>query len=269
MTRLTEDQLSLALHRAVPDAVAAVPGRTVSVHRRARQLRTRRWVTGAAGLLTLAAAVILPATLGLGGYEKVAPADRKPTDTTPTLTQTPPFDAQAVLASLRRPLSLPTLAPGQRCPVSQTRQFPGGGGFSGPFTAAGPGPMYLAGGSPVEFEYPPGPDSSYHGSRWGGQKVIWVIDSEYQGPVLLRGAQLDGPRGLQFDKYIGAFGYLGGSGSGPYRELAYLDPSGPDTASLRTFPSAVRLRGSGCYAVQVDGEDFSEILVFRAVVSQP
>lgn len=268
MTRLTEEQISRALHKAVPDVVDAAPGRAVAVRHRARRLRTRRWMAGAAGVLTLAAAVALPG-LTLVGDEKVAPAGPKPTVSPTPPAQTPSLDPKAALAALRRPLSLPTLAPGQRCPVSQTRRFPGGGGYSGPFDAAGPGPVYLAGGSPVEFEYPPPPDSSYAGSRWGGQKVVWVIDSKYQGPVLLRGAQLDGPRGLRFDRYIGAFGYAGGSGSGPYRELAYLDPGVPGSGSLRSYPSSVRLRGPGCYAVQVDGEDFSEALVFRAVLQQP
>lgn len=268
MTYLTEDQLSLALHRAVPEPMEATPARAAAARNRARYLRTRRWTYGTASLLALSTAVAVGAGLGPVGTEEAAPARPTTTVTTPTPTMTPTLEPETVLTTLRRPLSLPTLTPGQQCPVSPTRQFPGGGGFSGPFTAAGPGPVYLAGGSPVAFEYPPPPRSSYAGSGWGGQKVIWVIDPGYRGPLLLRGAQLDGQRGLQFDRYIGAFGYAGGAGSGPYRELAYVDGPDPDTVSLVTYPSAVRLRGAGCYGVQIDGQDFTKTLVFRAVISR-
>jgi hypothetical protein len=90
--------------------------------------------------------------------------------------------------------------------------------------------------------------------------VIWSIDAGYTGPLLLRGARIDGEGGLRFDHYLNALGTQGGGTA--YPELAY--PALEGVSVVRTHPSALRMRVPGCYAVQVDGTTFSEIIVFRA-----
>ena len=46
----------------------------------------------------------------------------------------------------------------------------------------------------------------YAGTGWPGMKVIWRLSPAYAGPVLLRGARIDGPGELRFDHYLGAVG---------------------------------------------------------------
>ena len=50
-----------------------------------------------------------------------------------------------------------------------------------------------------------------------------------------------------------------GEGHVPYDELQ-LNGS----ANARSWPSFTRVRGAGCYAYQVDGKSFSEVIAFRA-----
>ena len=90
--------------------------------------------------------------------------------------------------------------------------------------------------------------------------MIWAIDKDYSGPLLFRGERLDGPQALRFDHYLGTYGGEGGSRA--FAELAYPPLDG--ITVMRTAPSGVRMQTSGCYAIQVDGTNFSEIIVFRA-----
>ncbi|HEX9299631.1 MAG TPA: hypothetical protein VF968_05830 [Actinomycetota bacterium] len=113
---------------------------------------------------------------------------------------------------------------------------------------------------PFPFEYPPGKDSDFYGSGWGGNKVLWVVSSAYTGPVLIRGEQLDGPRSLGFS--------LGGPPA--YTELQLPPGKAPrGNGGWREWPTETRLQASGCYAYQVDGTDFSEVIGFRAVAASP
>ena len=167
--------------------------------------------------------------------------------------------------SLRRPLHLPAVAPGARCPVSRPARL----AFSryGVARGIGPGPAYPIGfaqpGSLLRFAYPPGPRGAFAGSEWSGQKVLWFVAPSYRGPVLVRGTRLDGPELVRFD-----FGTL------PPAELRIRRgerggyPPGHPLVGQRYRPSYTRLRAAGCYAYQVDGTTFSRVVVFRARVSR-
>jgi hypothetical protein len=100
------------------------------------------------------------------------------------------------------------------------------------------------------------PKQLWYGSKWGGQKVLWIARPTYRGPVLIRGRQLDGPHELRFER-----------GLSPVREmrLASIGGSTGDTG-WQNLPSFTRLRAAGCYAWQVDGTSFSRVIVFRAVL---
>lgn len=269
MSTLSEQELAAVLHGAVGEPVDA-PGRAAVVRRRARRMRWRR--IAMTSVVLVAVTVAMPAVLSLrpsasprtadsGGTPTTMPSGSPQSGVCSTATGCP---VSTIPSELRRRLALPVLRAGAACPVSASRRFPAGGGFSGSFEGVGEGPVYLTGGPIVSFDYPPTKDSGYAGSDWGGQKVIWAVDPNYSGPLLLRGAQIDGRKQLRFDHYLGAIGYAGDAGDGkPYVELAYPE-GGP---GLRTYPSAVRLQGPGCYVIQVDGIGFTSKIVFRARVT--
>ena len=125
--------------------------------------------------------------------------------------------------------------------------------------ALGPGPAYPLGllrVTTLSFTYPVQPSQIWYPSNWSGNKVLWTVAPRYRGPVLIRGRQLDGPNLVRFD-----------NGSFPPAELRL--PSGGVTSAngFRDRPSFTRLRAPGCYAWQLDGTTFSQVIVFRAVIS--
>ena len=137
----------------------------------------------------------------------------------------------SVPASLQRPLHLPQLAAGASCPVS-----------------AGTGPVRPIGSAELSV-------SPFIDSSWQGGRVTWASASTYTGPVLIRGGRL------------GATGAVGfGAGHVPVDALQLLAPGmGAPTppGGGREWPSFTRVQAPGCYGYQVDGTDFSEVIVFR------
>jgi hypothetical protein len=173
---------------------------------------------------------------------------------TTTIATASPSD-QVRWSELRRPLHLPVVAPGSRCPVSKTDRSVAWGRiriFGGP--GIGPGPVYPGLGATSgllnvvkDIQY---------GSEWQGQKVFWYIAPSYRGRVLVRGRRLDGR------------GRLGFNGTRVPRDELRIEPY--DTVSWsgqprhsRGIPSGVRALTSGCYGAQMDGTTFSKVVVFR------
>jgi hypothetical protein len=154
-------------------------------------------------------------------------------------------------AKLRRPLSLPSVAPGAACPVSPIDESFDFGRY-GVARGIGPGPAWPIGlaqpGSLLRFVYPPPPGSLMYGSEWSGNKVLWFVSPTTVGPVLVRGGRIDAPGEVRFDLDLN-----------PSAELRL-------PASLG-HPSTTRVRAAGCYAYQVDGASFSYPVVFRAELS--
>ncbi len=137
----------------------------------------------------------------------------------------------SVPASLRRPLHLPNVGAGARCPVSTVSS-----------------PVAPAGGTRLVIE-------SFIGSAWSGGRVTWTASPGYAGPVLIRGRQLGGG---------GAVGF--GEGHVPYDELQLLSSGqGSPGGRGRAWITLTRVRGPGCYAYQVDGTNFNDVIVFQAV----
>jgi hypothetical protein len=130
-----------------------------------------------------------------------------------------------VPGSLRRPLHLPSVSTGGRCPISSVA--------GAQVAPSGAGSTLAA--------------SLYIRSAWAGASVTWSAVPGYSGPVLIRGRQLDGAHAVGF-----------GEGHVPYDELQ-LPAGGP-----RQWASFTRVRASGCYAYQVDGASFSSVIVFKA-----
>jgi hypothetical protein len=157
----------------------------------------------------------------------------------------------ATWATLHRPVRLPTLPPGTPCPRSATRQdvVPD---FS---TVGGDGPVYIrpwerGGLYDVDRRYP-------NRQGWFLQKVIFIVGPAYRGPILVRGHQLDGPTEIAFQE---------GLDTPVEREKRLHDPAGTSpTAGVRWWGGYTLWRAAGCYAIQLDGLDFSENIVFEVV----
>ena len=158
--------------------------------------------------------------------------------------------------AVRRPLKFPVIKPGDRCPISPRHKV---SPATGP--GLGDGPVYPVlprGGLPIQ--HPPfSPNHQFAGSEWGGEKVLWVSDPAYTGPILIRARQIDGPNPVRFDR-------------DPAKLLTELqfppEYSQNYSGGWRNFPSHTRLRVPGCYAYQVDGADFSDVIVFRAKIAR-
>ena len=160
----------------------------------------------------------------------------------------------------KRPLHLPVLAVGAPCPTSPEKQVSPAFGI-----AQGAGPAYATIGtevmtSPALFGYADAQhfaDGAASNQGWGGQKVLWFVNPSYQGLVLVRGQQLDGPHAMRFN---------GPPSDQPLSPHLVLDTRLGGGTPWPNFPSYTRLQAPGCYAYQVDGATFSSVIVFQAVV---
>ena len=132
------------------------------------------------------------------------------------------------------------LSPGTACPTSPERvltYYP---------NVYGDGPIYALG---------PADGATWRYGDRGAIKVVWVAAPHYDGPALIRGRQMDGPSRLTFDE-VGTPEMVfpaGGTARGPGAAAGWKDR-----------PSFTRVSSPGCYAYQVDGLDFTSILVFEA-----
>jgi len=165
-----------------------------------------------------------------------------------TAAQTPPGSDD--WSRLQRPLHLPSLAPGSPCPRTGGERVSPDLGF-----VLGSGPAYPAG---------LGPDGvfNYGGARveggWYYQKVLWFARPSYRGPLLIRGHQLDGAHLVRF-----------GTGPFPDDQLRLPAADAGTAPDWHAWPSYTRVQAAGCYAYQIDGTTFSEVIVFQAVRERP
>ena len=180
---------------------------------------------------------VLLAQLGTYQYGQKYPAGAS------TPGATPAGDVWATLAA--KPLALPTVASGT-CPTTVGRPVAPTFGL-----AIGDGPFYPVGlGTDATLHY----GGAAFPAPWLGQKVLWIGDGAYSGPVLVRGRRLDGAGEVHF-----------GPGADPGPELR-LDPASNvnSAAGWHDWPAYTRVRVAGCYAYQVDGLGFRQVIVFTA-----
>jgi hypothetical protein len=147
---------------------------------------------------------------------------------------------EAIVRALR-----PPAVPAGTCPTLPARKVDPAFG-----PAAGPGPVYPVGLHDGVLDVA-GVGGTQQRGEYGGQKVLWVVDPAYPGPVLIRGAQLDGPADVRFWR-------------GPNPAAQMQLPPAAASSGWRDWPSYTRVRAVGCYFWQVDGTDFSYTVVFRA-----
>ncbi len=169
--------------------------------------------------------------------------------------------APAVWSALRdRPVRLPTLPPGASCPAAEGRSVHAGYG-----AASGDGPAYIVGLGADGVLHAVRPAAGSRGAAaWGYQFTLFVIDPTYQGPVLARGGQIDGSHPLLFN---GGLDQMNGFSPQTVTLLSQLRlESRPDFgAPWPTFPAYLRMLEPGCYAIQLDGVTFDEVIIFRVM----
>ncbi len=106
--------------------------------------------------------------------------------------------------------------------------------------------------------------------HWYGLETIWFAMSGYNGPFVVRAARLGQPGPIEVQP--GGSGL--GPGSGPLvvptrpTVNSYPPPGLGTYRGYRTVPGSTWVKSPGCYAWQVDGRDFSELIVFNALAPQ-
>jgi hypothetical protein len=177
------------------------------------------------------------------------------------------------LADMRgRPLHLPALGSNQACPITPSHDLApvvNGEKSKGPGFGFGPGPAYLSG---IVQIYPGGFDNE-----------IWLIEPTYDGPVLVRGQRINGNGLVEFEEPItfrtgdglSSGGSpppgppvrsvtIGGSSTPFYQELDLPAKTATDAAGFwRMFFARTHIETPGCYAFQLDGVRFSQVIVFQ------
>jgi hypothetical protein len=103
-------------------------------------------------------------------------------------------------------------------------------------------------------------------SQGYGLKTPWIMDPEYKGEALVRGARIDS---AESDQIL----FHGPEGHGPALVLRFQNPGTlVSPAQLRQvdtvwgfWPTGMVVPGPGCYALQIDTEAKSDIVVFEAL----
>jgi hypothetical protein len=177
------------------------------------------------------ACALAPLLAGCSGHGSALPPPASPAATA---------DAATLLA---RPLKLPVVQSGSVCPVT-----PVAGRKVDVTDPRGHGPFYLGGQMP-------------HGNfPWN--KTVWVLVDGVQGPVLFRGGRVDAAGKLTFSGSpadpldVGITLSSGGGVSATFYERV-IDRSAGD--AFLVYPAT-----TGCYALQVDGASFEDVIVITA-----
>jgi hypothetical protein len=160
----------------------------------------------------------------------------------------PPLVDEATWSKLAaHPLRLPSPTAGGPCPVTPTATPTS---FLGPL--AGAGPVYVTGN---RIYFSRAPDGHLFA------KIAWISRPDYKGPALIRGARIDATEDIHFER-----------GAGPRQsELRFEYDTGVRAAGSdegwRFLPSLVALSGTGCYAFQIDGLDWSTTVIMDAIAN--
>ncbi len=193
----------------------------------ARRRQHRRWLVVCLGVVVGAA---------LGGFLAVR-------RTTP-VPQTP-------ASLLAQPLHFPSLAPGASCPASPGTTFHTF--FNG--IALGSGPVRVLVGNRGDLLRGRVDVGTTQIPGWSALQTLWFSMPGYDGPFVVRAKNLNGTSPIEVQ-------YGSSPGSGPL-----VVPAGPTLNTqdgYRTVPGGTWVTSPGCYAWQVDGRNFSEIIVVDA-----
>jgi hypothetical protein len=200
-------------------------------------MRRQGWGLGLAVLAALGALTVAGRVLDL-------PQDRRPPAAAAPVVSiaTPP--PRGIPASLRRPVKLPDLGRDGSCPASRAVGPPMTRAHPLAAVAVGDGPVY-----PVLFRATP------DGRLDRSAVAYWDAPEPPGGVVIVRGHRLGAPedrvRFLSDSQQLSPVHVL---------DPAFAHPAGPQGHWWR--PTRLRV-GAGCYGLQIDGPDFSEVLVVQ------
>jgi hypothetical protein len=164
-----------------------------------------------------------------------------------------------------RPLNLPLIRAGDRCPVSKGshNSVPQVGYI---FCSAcywfGNGPVHLAlswhDGQSDEATF--SLDRVPHEQGVYRAKTPWVSKPEYSGPILIRGRRLDAEPGIRLR--------FTSSGS-QIKERLELDAPSPEKEPTHWsfWPTSMYVPGPGCYGVQIDTAQGTDVVVFSTTTA--
>jgi hypothetical protein len=165
----------------------------------------------------------------------------------------------AIPAALNRPLHFPALRRGQRCPATPGTPI-GNPYLAGIALGHGPVRPLIASAGDIRHGITDLDPAGTPG--WREFKTLWFSAPSYQGPIVIRAKQLDGPGPIR----------LGGSGALPTNAAPLVVPPGPTLnggGGWRPAPAGTLAKHPGCYAWQVDGLTFSTIIIIHAVIARP
>jgi hypothetical protein len=223
-----------------PDPAAQVLHRAARRRHRGVALSA---IAGAAVLATIAGVVVLLTT-------------------TTQPTQPPAISERTTIRSLlARPLHLTRLTSGQPCPTTAGEQVTTST-FGGVALGDGPVRVLLTDRGDLRHgrvNLTKTQNQLGRHSRWLALETLWFSTPHYQGPFVVRGRALSGA--AQIEVQPGSTGEQPGTGP-------LVVPSGPtpntDTSGLRSVPGSTWITAPGCYAWQIDGDNFSDIITFDA-----
>ncbi len=153
-------------------------------------------------------------------------------------------------AALLRPLRLPVLHANTSCPTAAAVEVTTSA-FGG--SAIGSGPVRLLSAAVVPIARDPSLVEWYSPDA----PTIWFSEPSYDGPWIVRGHQLDGVSPVIF-------------GNPPALTASLVVPpiaTINTTGGYRSVPTSFFVQQPGCYALQVDGLNFSYDIVFQTVVA--
>lgn len=169
---------------------------------------------------------------------------------TATSTRSMRDGADTVRELAARPLRAGTLHLIGACPPASTEDIQGAGSavIAGPAAAVvGPTPQLVLGQRERITVLRPA-------RGWYRAKVLWLIQTDEGEPVIVRGTRIDRPGPVRWVR------------NGHDRTLELRgDAESTAPPEWRDVPSALLVRGEGCYALQVDGPTFESIILLRAI----
>lgn len=164
---------------------------------------------------------------------------------------------------LSRPLHVPSLSAGDACPATPGTQVDTSL-FGGVALGSGPVRVLLADRGDlhhgrIDLSSTETQLGTSHSSGWYAIQTLWFSQPDYAGPFVVRGSSLTGSGSIQVQPSDDGLA----PGTGPL-----VVPAGPtantSTEGYRTVPGSTWVTAPGCYAWQVDGTGFSEVIVVDA-----
>lgn len=148
-------------------------------------------------------------------------------------------------------MHLPVLRAGQQCPATDGQRVQAGG-FAG--IALGSGAVRVVVAAQGDLRRGVAELDGPSPEGWLTVKTLWFSTPAYEGPFVIRAQRLDGTGEVALGE--------------PAITGPLVVPPGPtlnDIDGYRTAPGALWVKTPGCYGWQVDGLNFSEVVVVKAV----